>query len=629
MENGPVRVLIVSITMDRGGAETLVMNIYRSLDRSKVQFDFILHCNYRSAYEDEIESLGGKIYHLPDFKIYNEFSYRRNFRKFFITHPEYHVIHSHVNNTASIFLDEANKCGLHTITHSHCTSNGSGPRAWIRDFYRRNLYKIAEYRFACSEEAGKWHFRKRAPYTVIKNGIDTEKFRFNEIARYEIRKELNIPDNAPVLGHVGRFDPVKNHLFILDVFKCLCQKHPDARLVLTGDGPTQKSVEKAVEQAGMTDRVIFTGSRQDVYRLYSAFDVFIFPSIYEGLPLTLIEAQCSGLPCVISSHLTDEFEITDLIHRTDLSASPEVWVNTIEQCIGKERKDNSELIGEKGYDIRATARMLQDFYTKLHSEKRISHISLSFDDGRKDNIEAVNSICTPLLIPATINITTGYIDGSASIMPTSKPALSIEEVRELYRNPLVEIALHGDSHDNGLEEQKKCYEKLQNWLGFPNDTAMGFASPGCGDLSQFYRTDDPFIRKVIYARNGDRILNKKRLRTLARKVSRLIPSASLYAFAFSNSFLSADDYNEKMLYSVIVLNGTYLRQVKKLVLHAVRNKKDLILCFHSIDTDKDKWSWNPEKFKKLCQYLAFLRDRQPVKLCKTADMVTCYRKPDT
>lgn len=621
MNKEPVRVLIVSTTMDRGGAETLVMNVFRKLDRTRVMFDFVLHCNYRSAYEDEIESLGGIIYRLPFFRVYNEHSYRRAFREFFKAHPEYKTVHAHIDNSASVFLDEANRCGLHTIAHSHCTSNGKGPRAWIRNFYRKNLYRIAEYRFACSEDAGVWLYRNRAPFTVIRNGIDTEKFRYNDQARSEIRKELNIPENAVVLGHVGRFDPVKNHVFILQVFEELLKKHPDAYLVLAGDGPTMQGAVDAAKHAGLTDRVIFTGSRQDVYRLYSAFDVFVFPSIHEGLPLTLIEAQCSGLPCVVSSHLTDEFEITNLIKRVDLSLSPDVWAQNVESCLSAARTDNACVVAEKGYDIGFTARQLQDFYIKLDSMKRIAGVSLSFDDGRADNFEALKGICGPMHIPATVNITTGYLDGTAPLMPTSKPALSLDELKELYDDPLVEIALHGDNHDNGIEEQKKCYEKLQSRIGFSDDSHLGFASPGCGDESLFYKTDDPFVRKVIYARSGDRVLGRRFLKTLARKASRVIPSSLLYRFAFSDSLLCADDYNRRLLFSVLVLNKTAPSQVRSLVRLAVKKNRDLILCFHSIDNDSDKWSWGPEKFRNLCSFLAKLRDEGRIELYSTAQLV--------
>lgn len=351
--------------MDRGGAETLVMNIFRCLDRTKVMFDFILHCNYRSAYEDEIESLGGKIYRLPVFKVYNECSFRKAFRNFFRSHPEYRIVHIHSNNTASIVLDEAGKLGLHTIAHSHCTSNGSGPSAWIRDYYKRNIYKIAEYRFACSEEAGKWLYRGKAPFTVIRNGIDPGKFRFSPQAREDIRKELGIPANALVLGHVGRFDPVKNHAFIVDVYRCFLKNHPDSFLVLAGDGPLQQVIENEVEKKGLSGRVIFTGSRNDVHRMYSAYDVFVFPSLNEGLPLTVIEAQSSGLPCVVSSHLTDEFEITDLIHRVPLANNPEVWAQAVEKIEGCERKERSEDVRKGGFDIAKTAGQLQDFYISL------------------------------------------------------------------------------------------------------------------------------------------------------------------------------------------------------------------------------------------------------------------------
>ena len=336
MENGPVRVLIVSTTMDRGGAETLIMNIFRALDRTKVMFDFILHCDHRSSYEDEIESLGGRIFRLPLFRVYNERSYRRAFRDFFKSHPEYRIIHSHINNSASIFLDEANKCGLHTIVHSHCTSNGTGPRAWIRDHYRKNLYRIAEYRLACSTEAGEWLFEGKAPFKVINNGINTSGFAFDAAERNAVRKELGVKEGTAIIGNV-----------------------------LIGEGPLQGALEAKIKALSLEDSVIMPGVRSDMDRVYCAMDVFLLPSLYEGLPVTLVEAQCSGLPCVITDNITDEVVFSDSIVKKALMDSPASWAQSVEKALSGGRYEGSALVRDNGFDIEKTARELQDFYLEL------------------------------------------------------------------------------------------------------------------------------------------------------------------------------------------------------------------------------------------------------------------------
>ena len=361
----PVRVLINNTTMDRGGAETLIMNVYREIDRTKVQFDFLLHCDYKSAYENEITSLGGLIYKLPKYRLFNEVPFRNALKKFFCSHPQYHIIHCHLMNSASIVLDEANKCGLHTIAHSHATTNGSGPQAWIRDFLHRNLYRIAEYRFACSTDAGNWLFRGKAPFTIIRNGVDTSKFIYNPELGMMTRKDLSIEPKTIVLGNVGRLSKEKNHSFLLDIFSVFHEKHPDSVLVIVGTGPLLSRLQTKAKRLNLLENIIFTGSRPDVEKMLCTMDVFVFPSLFEGLPVTLIEAQCSGLPCVISDIITTEIDATELLTRISLSDGVETWVKHIEEALSIKRESHSEDIKNYGYDIKTTARELQDFYLNL------------------------------------------------------------------------------------------------------------------------------------------------------------------------------------------------------------------------------------------------------------------------
>lgn len=363
----PVRILIENTTMNLGGAESLIMNIYRKIDRDRLQFDFILHCKEKSAFEDEILSLGGIVYKFPVFKVFNIISYRRAFRNFFKAHRDYKVIHGHAMNTAAIYLDEANKAGLHTIAHSHNTSNGKGPSAWIRDYFRRNLYKIAEYRLACSEEAGKWLFRNKVSFKVIKNGINTDNYIFNSASRKIIRDEFHISDSTIVLGNVGNLITSKNHSFLLEVFSQFVKKNKDSILLLIGSGPLRKDLEEKAIKLGIRKQVILTGARRDVNELLNAMDYFVFPSLFEGLPVTLVEAQCNGLPCIISDIISDEVIITDLVSKLPLKSGPDAWSEAIYQTPVSERKNMSEAIRSAGYDISETAKELQEFYLNLNS----------------------------------------------------------------------------------------------------------------------------------------------------------------------------------------------------------------------------------------------------------------------
>ena len=361
----PIRVLIDNATMDRGGAEAFIMNVYRNLDRTKVQFDFLLHCDYKSAYEEEIETLGGVVFRLPAYKFYNAISYRKALSAFFETHPEYRIIHSHLMNSSAITLEIANKYGLHTISHSHASSNGHGPGAWIRDFAHRNLYKIAEYRFACSEKAGKWLYRGMAPFTVVKNGINSTLFDYNQDNRREIRKEFGIQQDTVVFGTVGRLSKEKNQSFLLELFADYKKTNHNSTLIITGDGPLLTQLKTKASQLGVMDSVIFSGVRTDVEKILCALDVFILPSFYEGFPVTLVEAQCSGLPCLISDVITSEVKITDLIAENSLSNPIEKWIESINKVLELPRKGRSEEIQIAGFDIKTTASELEGFYLSL------------------------------------------------------------------------------------------------------------------------------------------------------------------------------------------------------------------------------------------------------------------------
>lgn len=363
----PERILVVSFNMDRCGAETFIMNIYRALDRTKVQFDFLLHCSYKSDYEDEILSLGGRIYKVQPYKIYNRKSYDMELDRFFDSHPEYRIIHGHLYNRIE-YLAVAKKHGLITISHCHTTSNGKGIKGRIKDYLHRNINKVADYKFACSKESGLWLY-KNNDFKVIRNAIDTELFKFDKNRRESIRREFNISAKTIVLGHVGRFLPVKNHRFLLDVFSEYRKNNQNSMLMLVGEGPLLEDTKKYAKELNINDNVIFTGSRADVSSLLCAMDLFVFPSEHEGLPVTLVEAQSTGLTCVVPTHITEEIHVTDLLTKLELN-SPREWARTCNLLTERQikRENYKEKVKESGFDIKQTARELQDFYLNLAKE---------------------------------------------------------------------------------------------------------------------------------------------------------------------------------------------------------------------------------------------------------------------
>lgn len=361
----PIRVLQVFALMNRGGAETMIMNLYRSIDRSMVQFDFIVHIDEKCAYDDEIAALGGTIYRMPRYTGANHLHYKKVWHEFFQDHREYHIIHGHVRSTAAIYLKIAKRYGLTTIAHSHNTASGKGAAAMVKNIMQRPIRHIADHFFACSEEAGQWLYGKKYSKTglhVLKNAIVATDFTYDKDIRTKTRKELSL-DNKFVLGHIGRFETQKNHLFLLDIFKAVHDRKEDAVLLLIGDGVLKQEVRSRIDQLDLSDCVILTGVRTDIPELLQAMDVFVFPSLFEGIPVTLVEAQASGVHCVVSDTISEETVITDLIETVSLAQPAGIWADTIiKYYSGYPRRDTHDMIIAAGYDVGNTAEWLERFY---------------------------------------------------------------------------------------------------------------------------------------------------------------------------------------------------------------------------------------------------------------------------
>ena len=271
----PIRILQAVTFMGRGGIETMLMNYYRHIDRSKVQFDFLVHRDYRADYDDEIEALGGRIFRLPRLIPWS-LSYRKALAAFFKEHTEYQIVHSHINCLSAVILKAAKKRNIPVrIAHSHTSSPTKRLAYPMMLFYRKQLQKHSNENMACGKAAGDWLFNG-APYSVINNAIDTSIYTFDPTVRQCIRKELNIPADTFVLGHVGRFSEEKNHTFLLDIFASVKKQKQEAILLLVGDGPLRAEMEQKATELGVRDSVIFTGVRSDVPNLMQAMDCFVF-----------------------------------------------------------------------------------------------------------------------------------------------------------------------------------------------------------------------------------------------------------------------------------------------------------------------------------------------------------------
>ena len=368
MEQRQIHVLHFIHSMNMGGAENMIMNLYRSIDREVIQFDFLVHSNEKGIFEDEIEKLGGKIYRAPYYKIINGRAYTHFLDNFFRQHSEIKIVHGHVGSCAHIYLKIAKKYGCFTIAHSHNARPKISVRSIAYRFFTYRTRHVADYFMSCGQKAGEYRFGKKITkdirrYHILNNGIDTNKFVYNVQVRNRIRKELGIGDSELLIGHIGRFQEQKNHKYLIGILKELVKYRNDVKLIMVGDGELRQKIENQVKADKLSEHVIFAGIRNDVNDLLQGMDCFVFPSFYEGLPVTVIEAQASGLPCIISENVTKEVNITDLVTYLPIAKYnlPD-WAAKIIKESRIQRRNTKEEIVNAGYDVEETANWLQRFY---------------------------------------------------------------------------------------------------------------------------------------------------------------------------------------------------------------------------------------------------------------------------
>ena len=360
-----VRVLEVVAKMNRAGTETMLMNFYRNIDRSEVQFDFAVCTNDECDYEEEIISMGGRIYRYPKYTGKNHFQYQAWWDKFFTEHGEYKIVHGHIGSTAAIYLGIAKKHGVYTIAHSHGTKEPLSIRSALYQLFSYRTRFIADYFFGCSMQALIDRYGEKIAHSdrakVLNNAIDAKKYAYDEIVRKEVREELNLPDGLLTIGTVGRLSPAKNPAMTLRIIQDLMNNGIRFKFIWVGDGELKEDIDLEIKKRGVVDSVIMLGVRNDVHRILQALDVFIFPSIWEGLGIVAIEAQAAGLPTLCSDSVPKEAKVTGLCNYIPINAENE-WSKAIVSHMHDKRRITTDEIIKANYDIHSVARWLRDFY---------------------------------------------------------------------------------------------------------------------------------------------------------------------------------------------------------------------------------------------------------------------------
>ena len=369
--NEPIRILMLFTILNRGGAETMVMNYYRNIDRTKVQFDFVVHRPERGAYEDEIEALGGRIYRMMPLHPLTFGKYKEQIKEFFDHHNEYKIIHGHCSESGYFIYKEAAKRGIPVIiAHAHNSHAMFDGKWFFRTYFKHAMRKYVTDIFTCGEDAAKWLAGKKLSRkaTLQKNAIDTLHFSYSKQKRDKIREEFGIEESTLLVGHIGRFEKQKNHKFAIEAFEALLHKQPNARLLLVGSGGClENETKELVEQKGLKEKICFLGTRKDVECLMSTMDVFLFPSFMEGMSVAMLEAQCAGLRCIVSDRIPREVQMTDLVSFLPLEKGAEYWAEEIIKAsqTAHDRTNYPAKIAQAGYDIKINAEWLQNLYIEL------------------------------------------------------------------------------------------------------------------------------------------------------------------------------------------------------------------------------------------------------------------------
>jgi len=363
-----LRVLQVTGSLRVGGLENVALNIFRFCDRNNYSFDYLVYGDTVEPLEEEVQNLGGRVFHIP-YPHNGMMTYFREMKKIMRECGPYDVVHSHsLFNSGFVMLAAAQMKIPVRISHAHSDRRNTKtklPRKIYNSCMQFLINRYSTVRFACSEGAGRYLYGSGFGEDVrlVKNGIDAEKFRPNKNLRQKIRKEFGFEENKIVL-HVGRLAEVKNQKKIIDVFHHVCRADPSVRLLIAGDGELKEALQSQIDALGLDSAAILTGTRSDIPALLSAADAYIMPSLYEGVSLSLIEAQVSGIPCLVSSNAAAaETRLTDCLHILELTDSDEVWAKHLLGLLERSRvPDAAVQVIEKGYDLSDIIKNVLQFY---------------------------------------------------------------------------------------------------------------------------------------------------------------------------------------------------------------------------------------------------------------------------
>lgn len=371
-KNNPIRIAQIIGKWVGGGVESVVMNYYRNIDHSKIQFDFICDNDSTNIPYEEIEQLGGRVILIPPYQ--KVFNYQKELRKV-LKKGNYKIVHSHINTLSVFPLYAAKKVGIPVrIAHSHSTTN---KKEWKKNILKQVLRPFskvfATHYFCCSELAGRWLFGNKefdnGNVYILNNAINLEIFKYDKNIRDKKREELNIKNNTLVIGHLGRFVEQKNHRFLIDIFNEIHRNNSDSILLLGGQGPLLEEIKEKVNHLGLKNCVQFLGQRNDAAELYQAFDIFLLPSLYEGLPVVGVEAQASGLLCVFSDDMTKETKVLDSTIFMSLDNSANEWAVTILKLYKQfNRKDTRNEISNNNFNIKVESVKLENYYLSKMGE---------------------------------------------------------------------------------------------------------------------------------------------------------------------------------------------------------------------------------------------------------------------
>lgn len=361
------RILMVIGSTNMGGAQIFILNLLKNMDLERYQIDFAINFKeVEGGIGQELRNMGCNIYTLPYFKVYNYSTFKKCWKEFLTDH-KYDIVHGHSSNSASVYLKVAKEMGCVTIAHSHSAGfRGNLIHRLMKRYFASQIRKVADYWFACSSIAAEHLYGKGYKdynhYYDIPNGINAEKYRYDASISNRIRKSIGVNDGDFLCGHVGSFTSPKNHPFLLDIFKEVLKKKSNAKLICCGGGKLLPQIKERAQKLGIIDNIIFPGIVKNCNEYMMAMDVLIFPSLFEGFPMTIIEAEATGLPIVMSDVITTEVDITNCVQRLSLNDHPELWADNIINLKSGERSTYNCIVKDSKYNMKTGAKFIMSLY---------------------------------------------------------------------------------------------------------------------------------------------------------------------------------------------------------------------------------------------------------------------------